>query len=644
MTFGSKEGSSSVRLLPLESYAELKATGRLPSPRGVAVAIIRLMQRDEFPVNDLVRLVQSDPAISGRLLKYANAAAFGRSRPVVSLHRAIVALGSFRVRDLVVGFSVLQSNRSGECPAFDYNGFWSRSLATAIACQDLAGHAQIASEENFTIGLLSRVGELGFATLYPKEYSAILDAADDPFTLLALEEEKFGFDHRVLGGSMLAEWGLPDILIRATFHHELPDESGLADGSRLQTIALTLHFARALAEVCVAEDEARWSLLPTLVNRSARLGIDPETLGGLVDGIVARWRDWGAMLQVRTRDMPPFAELLAASPPRPSLPDSEAAGVAHALTLIAADSPETTALAGTLAELGYRATVMSAPGAAVESSLADPPAMIVVDLDLPGLDAVGCCQSLRQDPLGSGTYVLAVAAPERESAAMAALEAGADDVLLKPLTAQNLRLRLNLARRMLHLRHEMLREREDVVRSASKFADSYRRLIQVALTDPLTQLPNRRHGLDYLNSGWETARNNNLPLSAMMIDIDHFKQVNDSRGHGAGDAVLHGLADLLRGISRAEDLVFRYGGEEFAVILPGTALATAVKVAERIRRMVAVETFKWEEAIIPITVSIGVASATGPAGTGMDLIQAADAALYQAKEGGRNRVIAARGR
>lgn len=629
-----------MHLLPPERYAELKATGRLPSPRGVAVAIIRLLQRDEFPVNELVKLVQSDPAISGRLLKYANAAAFGRSRPVVSLHRAIVALGSFRVRDLVIGFSVLQSNRAGECKTFDYSGFWSRSLATAIACQDLARFAQIAGEENFTIGLLSRVGELGFATLFPEDYAAVLQASPDRSALLAKEEEKFGFDHRVLGGSMLAEWGLPDILIRATWHHEFPDESDLPDGSRLQTISLTLHFARCLADVCVAEDEERWSLLPTLVNRSARLGIDPDTLGGMVDAIAARWRDWGAMLQVRTREMPPFADLLAASPPRPAVDEEAPAGAAPALTLIAPPSHATDDLSDLLADQGYVVTLLATADAAVAQALQAPPAMIVVDLDLPGLDAPDCCQALRQDPLGSKTYVLAIASPEQESAALKVLEAGADDVLLKPITPQNLRLRLNLARRMLHLRQEMLRERQGVVRSASEFADSHRRLIQVALTDPLTQLPNRRHGLDYLNSEWEVARNNGLPLSLMMLDIDHFKQVNDTWGHAAGDAVLRRLAELLRTVSRTEDLVFRYGGEEFAIVLPGAPLATAVKVAERIRRLVSVETFEWEDWIIPVTASIGVAAAQEA--DSQAVIQAADAALYQAKADGRNRVIASR--
>ena len=631
-----------MHLLPPERYAKLKATGRLPSPRGVAVAIIRLLQRDEFPVNDLVRLVQSDPAISGRLLKYANAAAFGRSRPVVSLHRAIVALGSFRVRDLVIGFSVLQSNRAGECATFDYNGFWSRSLATAIACQELARYAQIAGEENFTIGLLSRVGELGFATLFPDDYATVLAKSPDRAALLANETEQFGFDHRVLGGSMLAEWGLPDILIRATWHHEVPEESGLPDGSRLQTIALTLHFARCLADVCVAEDEERWSLVPALVNRSARLGIDPETLGGLVDTIASRWRDWGAMLQVRTREMPPFSELLAASPPRPPLAEDAAAGTISDLTLIAPPAPATAELADILRDQGYAVTVIGEAAAAVAQAQQDAPPMVVLDLDLPGLDAAAYCQLLRQDPLGSKAYLLAIASPDQESFALQVLEAGADDILFKPITPQNLRLRLNLARRMLHLRQEMLRERQAVVRSASEFADSHRRLIQVALTDPLTQLPNRRHGLDYLNSEWEVARNNNLPLSVMMLDIDHFKQVNDTWGHPAGDAVLRRLAELLRTVSRTEDLVFRYGGEEFAIVLPNAPLATAVKVGERIRRLVSLETFEWEEWIIPVTVSIGVAAAAAQTASTQEIIAAADSALYQAKADGRNRVVAAR--
>lgn len=631
-----------MQLLSPDRYAQLKATGHLPSPRGVAVAIIQLLQRHEFPVDELIHLVQSDPAISGRLLKYANAAAYGRSRPLVSLQRAVVALGSLRVRDLVVGFSVLQTNRGGECSGFRYGEFWSGSLATAIACQDLARFALVASEENFTIGLLSRIGELGMATLFPDEYAELLRESPDALSLLAGEMERFGFDHRALGGSMLSEWGLPEILVRAVYHHEFPDDSNLPDGSRTHTIAVTLNFARALADVCVADDEVRWSLLPSLVNRSACLGIDPDTLGSMVDAVAARWREWGALLQVRTQEMPPFAELLARSPPRPPAEGARLQEPLAPILVIAPATSETGELVALLRSLGNFPTVMDDAESAVAIALESHPAVILVDLALSGLDAPKCCHALRQDPLGNKTYVLVLAQPDQESIATQLLEAGADDVLLKPVTPAGLRLRLNLARRMMHLRQEVLRERQGVVRSASEFADAHRRLIQVAFTDPLTQLANRRHGLDFLRTEWAVFCENGTPLSMLMLDIDHFKQVNDTWGHPAGDAVLKRLAQLLTAVSRTEDLAFRYGGEEFAMILPGTPLATAVKVAERIRRLVSMETFEWEEWIIPITASIGVAAATRAMTDESTLIDCADAALYQSKEGGRNRVTAAR--
>jgi two-component system cell cycle response regulator len=147
------------------------------------------LQRDDFRVPELVQLVQSDPAIAGRLLKFANAAAFGRTRPIVSLQRAIVALGAFRVRDLVIGLSVMHNHKSGQCSEFDYGAFWAHSLATGIACQELAHFAQISSEELFTIGLLARVGELAMASLYPDEYSLVLLKAKER-GLAALERER----------------------------------------------------------------------------------------------------------------------------------------------------------------------------------------------------------------------------------------------------------------------------------------------------------------------------------------------------------------------------------------------------------------------------------------------------------------------
>lgn len=645
-----------MRFVDPERYGEMKATGKLPSPEGVAFAIIKLLQRDDFRIADLVHLVQSDPAIAGRLLKFSNAAAFGRSRPIVSLQRAIIALGSFRVRDLVIGFSVLQANRSGQCQAFDYAGFWARSLAMAIACQELSRYAQIAGEENFTIGLLARVGELGLAALYPDAYSEILDTlgeVPDPTQLREMEQRRFGIDHRELGASMLSEWGLPEVLIEATYCHEAPGETSFPEGSRFQILTESLSFARELAELCTADEGRRWRLLPGLVTRAAALGVGSEDLAVMADRVVERWREWGAMLHVRTRDLPPFAELLAANPPLPRAGGGEGAPEegAQSVLLVAPPGPEVEGLTVALTELGYGTHLVCDAEAALLAALHAPPRLVVADVDLPGLDLPGFCQALRGSTTCQDCYLMVLAgngeAGDAEARVLAAMDAGADDVLHKPGAARQLRVRLAAAQRVLQLRQEVRQERRGIVRSADEFAGVRRRLTQVASTDALTQLPNRRHGLDYLASEWVFAGANGLPMAALMIDIDHFKAVNDRHGHSVGDGVLRQLATRLRHGSRSEDMVFRYGGEEFAVILPGAHLRTALQVAERIRLLVAASPCESTEPGfprlgVPVTVSIGAAWAQRPQGDSLELIKAADQALYRAKEGGRNRVVSGR--
>ncbi|NMQ07226.1 HDOD domain-containing protein [Candidatus Accumulibacter phosphatis] len=607
-----------IKFVDPDRYRSMKATGKLPSPKGVAFSIIKLLQRDDFRVSDLVRLVQSDPAIAGRLLKFANAAAFGRTRPIVSLQRAIVALGAFRVRDLVIGLSVMHSHTSGQCAEFDYAGFWGRSLATAIACQELAHYAQISSEELFTIGLLARVGELAMASLYPGEYAIVLLKARERNGQLAdLERESFNMDYHQLGATMLAEWGLPDMLIQAAYHHEQPDLAGFRDGSRVLTLTHSLNFARSLSEVCMANEEARWSLLPGLLTRAARLGISGDALNDVVDRMVRRWREWGAMLQVRTQEIPPFAEILAASPPslRVSSSSPEQNGKLASprlqVQLVGIPQTELPNLTEQIESLGHQPTPVDHSPEGLKQALRQPAQIVIADMAMPGLKPAAFCRLLRQTSAGKESYALLLASPGSERLILEAIDAGADDVLVKPLSIQTLRVRLNTATRMLLLREEIQRERRGIMRSTDEFAVTHKRLLQEALTDPLTQLPNRRHGLDFLASEWAFAQSNSLPMACLLLDIDHFKRINDTHGHAAGDAVLRQLADLLKRTSRVEDLVFRYGGEEFAAVLPNASIRAAVQIAERIRSVVEKYSFLWENQTIPVTLSIGVAHLNG---------------------------------
>jgi diguanylate cyclase (GGDEF)-like protein len=165
-----------------------------------------------------------------------------------------------------------------------------------------------------------------------------------------------------------------------------------------------------------------------------------------------------------------------------------------------------------------------------------------------------------------------------------------------------------------------------------------KRLEEMATTDILTGLDNRRAFDLHLSQGLEEARRNKQPLSALMIDVDHFKQLNDSHGHLAGDEVLRGIAALLRTGVRQCDIACRWGGEEFVILLKNEDEDRAAIVAEKLRRTIADARFAYREQQLSVTISIGVAQCACPQDDVDHLLTRADDALYRAKAGGRNQV------
>ncbi|HXC24550.1 MAG TPA: GGDEF domain-containing protein, partial [Gemmatimonadaceae bacterium] len=180
----------------------------------------------------------------------------------------------------------------------------------------------------------------------------------------------------------------------------------------------------------------------------------------------------------------------------------------------------------------------------------------------------------------------------------------------------------------------------DLAEREHQLSEANDRLLQMARTDELTGLDNRRYLAERLHDMWRYAQRVHEPLSIIMCDVDHFKLVNDRWGHQAGDAVITQFATLLKGIARETDRVGRFGGEEFIVLLPGTLGEAATTFAERVRQGVEQHTFTYAGGTLHRTMSCGVAAWPHPNITHEDaLIKAADDALYVAKETGRNRVI-----
>lgn len=219
----------------------------------------------------------------------------------------------------------------------------------------------------------------------------------------------------------------------------------------MQTLTHCLSFASALAKLCMVDEESRWSLLPALLARAARLGIESDKLNALVDGMVRRWREWGATLHLRTQDLPPFAEILAASPPMRRMGSSGDSENKRCRTpsllvqLLGIVDAERTPLTQQIEELGHRVELLEATDLGWRQALERPGQIIIVEMASAGAKAADFCRQLRQSARGKDSYALLLASPELENRALQAVDAGADDVLIKPLNAQTLRVHLNAA-------------------------------------------------------------------------------------------------------------------------------------------------------------------------------------------------------
>jgi diguanylate cyclase (GGDEF)-like protein len=621
-----------------QHFEELKASGLLPSPKGVALAVLELTQSNEVSIQSLTHLVQTDPAMTGRVLKYANAAHGGSLRHIASLAHAIVFLGIFRVRQIALGFSLIDHYRSGACAAFDYTGYWTASLATGITAQHLARQAQCPPDETFTCGLLSGVGRLALATAFPMDYGRMLEQSLSDLALREAELEQFGIDHAGLSSDLLQDWGLPEIFFQAVRHHELPGEAPFPAGSRVQALTAALHLSARVGQLLNLEHAQRWERVPALYHAAAQLGLEDHELPPLVEQVVAEWQDWGRELRLPTREFNDIRALLSAQP------EEDEVGALVVLPMrvaLIAQSPRLLrGLADALDAMGLRVALANDRDAA-QRLLRDAPVDLMM-VEIPASVAQGAelLRDLRGIENGRLAYCIALITPEQEAEVARLMLAGASDYLLANFSEAALLARLNAAQRVVVLQEAVRAERESTIRGSGEWARSNRRLMQEALTDPLTRVPNRRYGLDRFRQEWSFASHSGTRLACMMLDVDHFKRINDQHGHEVGDRVLTQVAGVLERVSRKNDVVFRYGGEEFCMVCPNTGLHDARLLGERILRAIRDEVFGAPGHPLRATISIGLAEMDPDTANVEALIARADQALYAAKAAGRDRLVA----
>jgi len=257
--------------------------------------------------------------------------------------------------------------------------------------------------------------------------------------------------------------------------------------------------------------------------------------------------------------------------------------------------------------------------------------IVVAEWMMPNLDGLELCRRLKSPDLAGYRYVIMVTSKAEKEDIVEALEAGADDYIIKPVDHDELLARIRAGERIVQLERAL--------------ADAWEKAQGEAERDSLTGLYNRRHFDERLAGELRRAERERSRVALLMLDLDHFKHINDTYGHAVGDEVLRHVAQIIAHEVRVgTDVPARYGGEEFAVIAPGTNLLGAESLAERIRTRVAELRVPAGDQLVSVTLSVGVA-VFDPRATTRDepvraLVEAADQRLYQAKHAGRNRVAA----
>ncbi len=252
----------------------------------------------------------------------------------------------------------------------------------------------------------------------------------------------------------------------------------------------------------------------------------------------------------------------------------------------------------------------------------DAPRLAILDRKMPGMNGLEICRMVREARTEPYTYIILLTALDQKKDIIAGMEAGADDYIAKPFDIDELEVRLKAGVRTVKLHENLVTVKEELIVKAAR--------------DSLTSLWNHGEIIAILERELNHADRKGTAVGVLMADLDKFKAVNDTYGHLAGDDVLKETAERLLSAMRPYDMVGRYGGEEFLIIIPECDCQSAASLAERICTSITAEAFQTSEGEIPVSISIGV-SCSRKAGKAEKLIKEADDALYEAKNKGRNR-------
>jgi diguanylate cyclase (GGDEF)-like protein len=293
-----------------ELFQRLKASNRLPSPPGVALRILELSRSDDTSLEDLAKTISTDPALASRMLKFVNSPSAGFGRQISTLDEAVNQIGLRGVQLMALSFSLVSSGKVEVCPSFDFDRFWSRSLACAVAGKVFAQTAgRLDPNEAFITGLLLHIGQLAMACGIPDDYESVLAAAAErPQELPAIEKETLGATHIDASTRLLQDWKLPDAIWQTVSRTHQPDEAG-AKAGRIPA-SRVLYIADVTATLLCDSKEHRTGKVDEILELvRVNFELEGQAWLELYDQIVRDWKAYGQLLSVKAGTDMSFRDL-----------------------------------------------------------------------------------------------------------------------------------------------------------------------------------------------------------------------------------------------------------------------------------------------------------------------------------------------
>ncbi|MGD0463954.1 MAG: response regulator [Tepidisphaeraceae bacterium] len=424
-------------------------------------------------------------------------------------------------------------------------------------------------------------------------------------------------------------------------HHERWDGKGYPEGLKGDQIPLAARIVAvadvydALTSRRVYRDAMTHVQAKTYILRERGLHFDPD----VVQAFIQTEKQFITIREQFKDEEQREERLTEAGRPEDAAPAIEPALLPRDRVIIVDDDAVTREMImDFLTAHGFEAASFDDPRKALESIREQLPRLIISDWEMPHMDGLEFCRQVRAMAQGGHVHFIMLTIHASKEELCQAFDAGVDDFLAKPFDEVELMARLRSGLRTAAFYDEVLRQTQGSRQLNEQLMKLNHRLENLAITDDLTGLYNRREAMRRLEEQWSLSDRYQRPLTVVTLDIDHFKQINDRHGHSAGDMVLREVSKVLSNCVRSTDAVCRIGGEEFLIILPSQAMAEAEFCAQRCRAMVAAMEFNYLGQILKMTVSVGLASRRPDMLGCADLLAEADEALYQAKRAGRNMV------